>query len=268
MTSSAVHNPSSELSFGLIGRELSYSLSPRIHNFSFQRLGIQGNYLCYEFADPDPIKDFLGMMFTKGALGFNVTQPYKKILATMVKTDLASVNTLQRTSHGWVGHSTDAIGFQQSLRHAWQVQLQDFSRVLFFGSGGAVDAILEEIKKFATQPQIMIMGRAELNANQSFQRVQSFIGDSSLPMIVIHATSASANPLLPVLPALKSKHVYFADLNYQKDRRFLYDWALQQGLPALDGLPMLIEQARAAQMIWLGCTVPYQDLLQELSQNL
>ncbi len=269
MTTSTQPTFASKKPLGLIGRGLSYSLSPLIHNYSCQILGIEADYQCFDFPDTAPIEGFLNDIHRQDALGLNITQPYKKLVANLIKSPLKSVNTLQKTSTGWLGHSTDGVGFQKALQRQWQITLADFSRFVFFGFGGAVHAILDEIERVpAIDRQILILGRAELSNALYARHLRTFIRERQEPILVIHATSAQLDPLTHLYPVLRSELVYYADINYPKDRRFLYNWAKQEGLPTMDGLPMLIEQARASQMLWFGRSASYEDIFHKISPSL
>ena len=53
--------------YGLVGKKLGHSLSPVIHNYIFDKLGVGAEYSLYEIEDG---KDILKIMEEKGIKGF------------------------------------------------------------------------------------------------------------------------------------------------------------------------------------------------------
>jgi len=128
--------------YGLLGRKLGQSYSPRIH-------AMLGDY-SYELfeKEPEEIEDFL----THGDWdGLNVTVPYKKTVIpfldelTPIAKKLGNVNTIVRRDGKLIGHNTDYYGFQlllDTLPMPFYLQ-----KCLVLGSGGAantVSAVLDD----------------------------------------------------------------------------------------------------------------------------
>ena len=67
--------------YGLVGKKLGHSLSPEIHNYIFDKLGVEAEYSLYEIEDG---KDILKLMEEKGIKGFNITIPYKEIVMSQL----------------------------------------------------------------------------------------------------------------------------------------------------------------------------------------
>ena len=64
---------------GVLGRDISYSLSPKIHKLFAEEAGIDLNYEIYDVED-NPIP-FIYNFFKEGGVGLNITKPYKEIVA-------------------------------------------------------------------------------------------------------------------------------------------------------------------------------------------
>ena len=64
--------------FGLLGKKLSHSLSPLLHNTFFEDLGLKDEYKLYE-VDEAEINNFKNYMLENAIEGVNITVPYKKI---------------------------------------------------------------------------------------------------------------------------------------------------------------------------------------------
>lgn len=72
--------PNPRLKYGLIGQNISYSLSPLIHKTSAQSLGLVIDYQIYE-PGADRLNSFIQNFFIEGGRGLNVTVPYKEKIA-------------------------------------------------------------------------------------------------------------------------------------------------------------------------------------------
>ncbi|MEM0068530.1 MAG: shikimate dehydrogenase, partial [Saccharolobus sp.] len=64
--------------FGIIGKNINYTLSPYIHNFSFNLLGINGVYLVFDLDYTRFEKAIIGLL--EIAEGLNITIPYKETI--------------------------------------------------------------------------------------------------------------------------------------------------------------------------------------------
>ena len=66
-----------EKKYGVIGKPLSHSLSPRLHNFWFKKNNLKASYSLIEI-EKNQINDIINKIRTKELHGINVTVPYKK----------------------------------------------------------------------------------------------------------------------------------------------------------------------------------------------
>ncbi len=130
--------------FCVIGDPIAHSLSPLLHNTMLQALEEDALYL----AIPVPagtVGDFASAAKTIGIQGFNLTMPHKEDILPYLSAmtpeaqRCESVNSVRLRDGKLEGHSTDGLGFRQSL--------QDFSRdfpgqtVTILGAGGAAKSI-------------------------------------------------------------------------------------------------------------------------------
>ena len=125
---------------GVLGRDISYSLSPKIHKLFAEEAGIDLNYEIYDVED-DPI-DFIWEFFKEGGTGLNITKPYKEIVAQEFSKNLDSVNCLYGNEIN--ATSTDGSGFIADL-NSKGISIED-KNILLFGLGGAGRSILKELK--------------------------------------------------------------------------------------------------------------------------
>jgi shikimate dehydrogenase len=136
----------------LIGRPVSHSLSPAMHNAAFAKLGLPHRYEAKETAD-DQLAAMLDRMRREDdVLGANVTIPHKESVLRLldeVNDDarrIGAVNTIVSRGARLIGYNTDKYGFEKALEAQ---QPKDSSSVgfpfaddtiLVLGAGGAARA--------------------------------------------------------------------------------------------------------------------------------
>ncbi len=269
---------------GLIGQQVRHSLSPLIHNFSIQQLGLNAAYLVFDVA-PGSIRNLLALMWELDAIGFSVTTPHKESVANItLGHKLGSVNTLVRGAHGWMGASTDAEGLSLAIKRMG-FDFHAFSRIVIMGNGGAAKAVLHHIgKSFDSAPELVVLRRdqrrdaelmaimpatiplrfVDLTPNNLTQELSGYSGET----VLIQATSAPlhGDDLRGFAPSLDSYFGVVVDMVYRARSEILAA-AMRRKLPAQDGLPMLIEQARLAQKLWWGQNVSFDSIHSYLMQH-
>lgn len=131
--------------YALIGSPVGHSGSPAMHNYSFQRLGIDAAYLAFDVSE-EKTEDAVDALRTLHAGGFNVTMPCKTETARLVDRLspaaelIGACNTVVMEEDGTLtGHNTDGVGFVRNLKeHGVEVRGQ---RIVILGTGGAATAI-------------------------------------------------------------------------------------------------------------------------------
>lgn len=249
-------------------------------------LGRNPSYKLFPLKEEE-LAPFLDVFYEKGGLGLNITHPYKKSIARLLRSEHFYVNTLYRGTHGWLATNTDGIGFIQSLGHH-QIDLNKIEKIVILGNGGASYALCEAILNNFMHIKIDLLRRNEqiwendLSLNfKNFKTISLSINhlecslnlnNDSTKILLIQATSAPlhGNSFAEYLPTLETFQGFFIDLNYQVCSD-LYQMAKKKGLKTLDGLPMLIGQALEAQFFWWGEKYNYQSIwnyLNRLNPNL
>ena len=139
--------------YGVIGKPLSHSLSPLIHNYWFKIYGIQAEYKKLEISEED-ISNTLKDMRNKQILGLNVTIPYKysvvKYLDNLVEDAkiTGSVNTIYLNTDGsLVGDNSDVYGFERGFLNKLKIQNLNNCSALVVGAGGVSSSIIWALKK-------------------------------------------------------------------------------------------------------------------------
>lgn len=233
---------------GLIGRRLAHSFSPAIH----RELADYPYELCE--LEPGQVEDFV----RKGPLdAFNVTIPYKETVLPMMDAlseraaRIGSVNTVVRRADGTLfGDNTDADGMLCMLsRPGFEVAGK---KVLVLGSGGSCRTALAVLERLGARP-VVISRRGENNYQNLSRHADAAYVLNTTPVGMYPANGE--RPLdIAAFPVLEG----VADLIYNPARTRLLLDAEDRGLATVNGLPMLVEQARAAAEIFTGRPVPQQ----------
>lgn len=259
---------------GLIGRGIGHTLSPIIHNSAIASFSANACYLPFDIAGEFPELPFFESMWQAGALGFNVTVPFKEKAAELFAPNRVSVNTIFRGEDGFEATSTDGEGFLLGL-HELGLGLSDFDAVMMLGYGGAAKALEQTIGSQAPQLPIYVFKRSSASPQNKTHHLVNFLpfkprdleaALKRLPRaLVIQSTSAplSGESLAEFIPALRFCQGAFVDLVYGKPSALL-EASKNLGLPCQDGIPMLIGQALLAQKLWWGRSASYAPIERQL----
>lgn len=123
--------------YAVLGSPIQHSLSPKIHNLIFSRLGSDASYESFEVRDN--LDQFLAQK--PDFEGFSLTMPLKDqafSIATShspLAAKTRSVNTLLKTQDGYKGFNTDVFGIQIAVN-------QDPQEVAVLGSGATARSAL------------------------------------------------------------------------------------------------------------------------------
>ena len=220
---------------GLLGRKLAHSYSPQIHS-QF------GNY-SYALFEKEP-EEIEGFLKNGDYTGINVTVPYKKAVlpfldeVSPVAKRLGAVNTVIRTDGKLIGHNTDYFGFQAMVKSSGLDVAG--KKVLVLGSGGASNtarAVLEELGS-----RVVVISRSgEDNYQNLHLHKDASIIVNTTPVGMYPDTESSPVDLaqFPILEGV-------LDVIYNPARTKLLMDAQDRGLVAVNGLLMLVAQAKEA----------------------
>ena len=145
--------------YGILGGPaVIHSLSPRIHNAGFSRLGLRSLYLPFP---ADDVEAFLSLANRLDIRGFSITVPYKeKILPYLSRRSaeveaIGACNTAIRDGTGWVGYNTDSYGFSAAVRRFLGVESLKDIKATIVGAGGAAKAVAHALKSLGAQACII-----------------------------------------------------------------------------------------------------------------
>ncbi|MGR8918102.1 MAG: shikimate dehydrogenase [Gammaproteobacteria bacterium] len=248
----------------VVGRPISHSRSPRIHQAFGEMTGRVLEYRAVEVG-PGELADAVAEFRAAGGLGMNVTVPLKEEAwalagARSARAELAgAANTLWFGADGAIeADNTDGVGLVRDLEQNHAVILAG-AHVLLVGAGGAARGVMPALAA-AGPRQITVTNRTAEKA----QAVAALAGDlgTTCPWgdaptavdVVINATSLSLAGEVPPLPARTvGAATTCYDMMYAAGGTAFVDWARAHGAArALDGLGMLVEQAAEAFLIWHG----------------
>ena len=220
---------------GLLGRHLGHSYSPQIH-------ASLGNYSYDLFEkEPEEIEDFLKHGdFT----GINVTVPYKKEVIPFldelspVAKRLGAVNTIVRRNGKLIGHNTDYFGFLTMVK-ASNLTVSG-KKVLVLGSGGASNTVVAVLQELGAHV-VVISRTGENNYGNLHQHEDAAVIVNTTPVGMYPNTGLS-----PIDLSHFSRLEGVLDVIYNPARTQLLLDAENQGLVAMNGLLMLVAQAKEA----------------------
>lgn len=247
---------------GLLGRTLGHSYSPQIH----QKLGSY-SYSLFE-KEPQELEQFLRHGDFKG---LNVTIPYKKevipyldALSPMAKK-LGAVNTVLRQPDGkLIGHNTDFFGFQTMLK-ASGIPVSG-KEVLVCGSGGASNTAQAVLREAGAKVVVLSRSGPDNYQNLSKHRDAALIVNTT-PLGMYPNVEEAAIEDLDQFPKLEG----VLDVIYNPARTKLLLEAEKRGLPAVNGLLMLVAQAKESAEWFTGAPIDdgcigtiYQELRRQM----
>lgn len=271
------------LRLGLVGKNLSYSLSPAIFEWGFRDLGMEGSYLVHDIVQED-----LEPLVSSGEWdGLNVTIPYKAVTLRLchhvsrVARDAGAVNTLCRREQRIWGDNTDLAGFSYALARRIQ-RGESFHNALVIGSGGAARAVVLALNRGYHRMAITVASR---NASRARGRLSEFVVSADIAFsslmnasesletfdLVVNATPTGgvSCPGSPLTPPLKfSPASLVMDLIYEPRQTLFLQQAEACGARTENGLVMLLAQAAASFQLWSGREFPLHRALTELLPRL
>lgn len=264
--------------FVLLGDPVGHSLSPVLHAAAFRELGVPALYRRIR-AGPGEVPDFMRAVAAAGG-GGNVTLPAKGRAAASLDVASGAVEATGACNCFWgeggalAGDNTDVEGFRRAV--AGLVPGESCGdglagmRVLLLGAGGGARAVLHACLQEDVE-RVDVLNRTLANAEAAVREVGR--GDERLAVLshrddrasrydlVVNATSLGLAPedTLPLdLGELEVGAAF--DLVYGPDGTAWTRHARRLGVPARDGLEMLVRQAAASLRRWIDPEPPVEAM--------
>ncbi len=247
---------------GVVGHPISHSLSPLIHGAWIAAAGLDASYEAFDVA-PEDFAAFVAA--NRGSLsGLNVTVPHKEAalaLATRVMPAAKSAgaaNLLTFTDGEIVADNTDGVGLLAAL--AQQASFDPAGKtVTVLGAGGAARGAVAALTA-AGAAKIWVVNRTleRARALEALGPVKGVGWSKSIDAFetdaLINATTlglaGAPGPHAPL--GMTPPHCVVMDMVYKPLRTQLLDEARRMNRPAVDGLAMLIGQARPSFEAFFG----------------
>ncbi|MBI2283648.1 MAG: shikimate dehydrogenase [Bacteroidetes bacterium] len=238
--------------FGLLGYPLSHSFSQKYFTDKFVQLGLTDCvYENFSLPDITALSDVLESK--KDLRGFNITIPYKKqVLAFVdevspVVKAIGACNCVNIKNGKRVGHNTDVVGFELSLRPFLKAH---HTRALVLGTGGASAAVVYVLQQLGIAVQYV--SRSASDQAIAYEQVDEVLLSSH--HLIVNTTPLGMYPNLEDCPPLPYQwltplhHLY--DLIYNPaETRFLAN-GKAKGATVQNGQEMLVLQAEESWRIW------------------
>jgi len=273
--------------YGIVGRPVSHSVSPAMHNAAIRSTGIDAVYLPLAAADVDDFFAFAGAI---GLVGASVTIPFK--IAMFDRVDdvdplarrVGAINTIRMTpderfselagsdaaagrSSGVrraelrsakAGTNTDVEGFLRPLAER-SVEIRG-KRASILGAGGSARAVANALAEEGAL--VRVHGRRAAQAEAVARAVDGDTGpwppEAGSWDILINCTPIGMYPDTEKSPmdghALDGSVVY--DLVYNPTATRLLKDAAAAGCTTIGGLEMVVAQARQQFRWWTGIQPP------------
>ncbi len=229
--------------FTIFGDPVDHSISPRMHTYAIEGLGLDAEYTRTRLVDPDLLKP----LFLERFDGANVTVPHKEAAFRQcdevrgIAQEIGAVNTLVKKEGRMIGYNTDAEGFYRSIR-----PFEEIRSAMILGAGGSAKAIAYILKEHGIEVTILNRSAGRFEAFRGFE---TQLWESFRPRsfdLLVNTTSAGLKELSlpapePIMKELFACVRYAVDIIYNRQTPFL-QMAKRYKIPAIDGSGMLLYQ--------------------------
>ncbi len=267
----------------LLGRPVSHSISPMMHNDSFLALGLDYRYLAFDVA-LEELETAVNGLKTMGVRGFNLTMPHKNLMCSLcdelspAAEIIGAVNTVVNENGKLIGHTTDGVGYMQALKED-HIDIIG-KKITVLGAGGAASSIFVQAALDGVK-EISIFSRR----GHFFERAESIISvlkektnccihlydfsnedilrkEISESVLLVNGTSVGMAPneqnSIITDPSMFHKDLVVSDVIYNPRETALLKLAREAGCKTQNGLYMLLYQGAEAFRLWTGQTMPVE----------
>ena len=253
---------------GVMGWPVAHTRSPAIHNHWIAHYGLKGAYVQLP-VQPQNLEAAICGLPALGFAGCNITVPHKVNAMQLMDTlhpaarRVAAINTVVVQADGsLLGMNNDGYGYIQSLRDAQPDWRGDAGPALVMGAGGAARAIVVALLDEGV-PEVRLCNRTQEKA----QALKDAFGDRVTVVPWADRNSAMAGVRLLVNTTTQGMHgqpaldvalddlpaeALVSDAIYIPLETPLLAAARQRGHQTVNGLGMLLNQARPAFQAWFG----------------
>ena len=262
---------------GVMGWPVGHSRSPRLHGYWLDRYGIDGAYVPLTVS-PERVEEAIRALPALGFRGCNVTVPHKEAAyRTVDRLDetakrMGAVNTIVVREDGSLeGRNTDGFGFIENLKSGASGWKASDGPAVVIGAGGAARAVVASLLDEGA-PQVWLVNRTRARAEELAAdiggaiEVADWVSRETLlegAALVVNTTTQGmvGQPALDLDLATLPTSAVVTDIVYTPLLTPLLTVAQARGNRVVDGLGMLLHQARPGFAAWFGTQPEVTDEL-------
>jgi shikimate dehydrogenase len=263
-------HPDRFLLAGVMGWPVMHSRSPHLHNYWFKQHGLAGTYVPLAI-EPGKLAPALRALAPLGFAGCNLTIPHKEAALAIVDEihptakKMGAISCVTVAKDGsLVGTNNDGYGYIHALLEAQPSFKVDAGPVLVVGSGGGARAVVMALAERGAKEIRLVnrtIVRAETLARDLGGPIKPLPWDSRHDAVegvnlVVNTTSQGmvGQGTLDLRLDRLAKAAVVSDIVYIPKETALLAAARLRGNPTVNGLGMLLHQARPAWEAWFGIT--------------
>ena len=261
-------HPDRFLLAGVMGDPVMHSRSPKLHNYWLAKYGLAGTYVPLAIT-AERLRAALRALPGLGFAGCNLTIPHKEAALDIVdKLDplarrIGAVNCVVVAPDGSLeGRNHDGFGYIESVREAQPKWRADTGPIVVIGAGGGARAVLIGLVDQGAR-EIRLVNRTLARGKALAQDLGGPIGalrweerEAALEgaAMLINATNQGmlGEPPLDIALDRLPVSALVSDIVYIPRETALLAAARRRGNPTVNGLGMLLHQARPAFHAWFG----------------
>ncbi len=253
---------------GVMGWPIGHSLSPRLHGYWLRQYAVDGAYVPLAVRRED-FAEAVRMLPRRGFAGANVTVPHKEAALAAVDEAagearrIGAVNTIVvRADGSLMGWNSDGFGFMENLKAGVAEWNPGLGPAVVLGAGGAARAVCAALVDGGV-PELRLV-------NRTASRAEALAADIGGPIEVVSwaeresaldgarlltnttTLGMAGNPPLDLALERLPPEAAVNDIVYAPLRTPLLVAAAARGNPTVDGLGMLLHQARPGFAAWFG----------------
>ena len=253
---------------GIMGWPVKHSRSPRLHGAWLKTYGIDGVYVPLPVA-PENLGAALKALPMLGFAGVNLTVPHKETAlrfmdeVTAAAKRIGAVNTVTVLPNGGLrGDNTDCFGFIANVEASLPEWRAAAGPAVVLGAGGAARAVIAGLLDKGC-PEVRLANRSQPRAEVVARDLGTKVRLVSWPVdaaaldnaaLLANTTSLGMTGQPPLNLSLRGLPLsaVVTDVVYAPLQTDLLAQAAARGHQTVDGLGMLLHQARPAFAAWFG----------------
>jgi shikimate dehydrogenase len=261
-------HPDRFLLAGVMGWPVMHSRSPRLHNYWLAKYGLIGTYVPLAIK-AEGLRAALRALPALGFSGCNLTIPHKEAAFEIVdEVDplarrIGAINcVVVRADGSLFGRNNDGWGYIESIVEAAPRWRADAGPIVVIGAGGGARAVVVGLAERGAK-DIRLVNRTLDRAKQLERAVGAPVRavdwakradalDGAVMLVNTTSQGMVGQPALDVALDTLPKTALVSDIIYIPKETPLIAAARARGNPTVNGLGMLLNQARPAFRDWFG----------------